>query len=105
MTAKRQLEGVSETALEVPMPQEYLASYLQKHRISYGYEPDDVDRRWPHLMGRVRKETDTRNFTAIASNRCGPEVEGGKHLATRTWGATPGVTTTAGGKAGFERVV
>ena len=61
---------------------------------------------WPHLLGRVQKETQAKAWTTIALNRCGSELEGGgQSPGTKQWTIAPGITTTVGGLQNKERAV
>ena len=89
LAAKRQLEGVSDTAMETPMLQEELDALNRSHKRDYGYELDSFEILWPHLMGRTKKEIDQKSFTVIVLTRCGPEAEGGRNPTTRQWSTAP----------------
>ena len=78
LATKRQSEGTTEQEVEVPIPAEDMSLLLTRFNSACGYTPDDYDRLWPHMMGRVRKELEMKAWTVIPLNRCGAEVEGSK---------------------------
>ena len=94
---KRQLEGVSDAAMETPMLQEELGAPKRKHEQCYGYGLDSFELLWPHLVGRVEKEIEQTCLTTVALTRCGSEAEGGRNPSTRQWPTAPGVATMVGG--------
>ena len=105
LATKRQSEGMTEAEMEVPIPAEDMSLLLTRFKSAYGYTPDDYDRLWPHMMGRVRKELEMKAWTVIPLNRCGAEVEGSKSPGTQSWKIAPGLVTTAGGMSGTTRTV
>ena len=102
---KRKLEGVTEAALETPLPQENVDNLNRSHAQSYGYALSAFALMWPHILGRAKKELDATSFSTIPLNRCGSQVEGGRSTATKSWKSAPGVTTAVGGMAGHIRSV
>ena len=77
----------------------------RKRRDSYGYQLTGFGLMWPHILGRLEKELDTKSLSTLPLNRCGSATEGGRSQATKKWQTAPGVTTTVGGMAGHKRTV
>ena len=105
LEVRRQVEGVTDQALETPLNQEEVDSLNNRYRRSYGYSLTPFELLWPHLWGRLRREIDQKAWTAIELTRVGSEVEAGRSPATRQWRSGPGMTTVANATAGRVRQV
>ena len=105
LAAKRQVEGVTDAAMETPMLQEEVDALNRRFKRDYGYELDAFELLWPHLLGRLKKEIEQKSFSVIALTRCGSEAEGGRNPTTKQWSTAPGVTTVVGGMAGKQRAI
>ena len=56
-------------------------------------------------VGAFSQEAGKSNFTCIALNRLGSEVEGGRCPTTTSWKQAPGVKVTVNSREGYERTV
>merc|ERR1711965_721736 len=57
---KRQTEGMTDVSLETPLPAEDLDALQQRHKAAYGFQLSSFSLLWPHLLGRVQKEIQSK---------------------------------------------
>ena len=85
--------------------QEEVDTLSKKHKSSYRCSLSSYGLLWPHLLGRLKKEIDSRAFSTIALTRGGSEIDGGRCPTTKKWTMALGVTATLNGRLGHERMI